>query len=270
MGDNFYIALNINYGPGFRSTALRGFYKLVSMSEELSALRQRVEQLEELLEAAAGGEEALSDRIHNHELWLKEISIDNGEARISKLEGELQGYDLHAIVQGIEKLEKQLAALMENFAEELEVIRYEMRQSHEQLAEEISELSSCLEAVEGRIDDQAEVITELGGKIEQEAANREKAILSSITWLREVRQAVSAQTSQVQSLQQQIESQESEIRSLRHQQSHADGQIAYLQSAVTRPVFSDQLLGCLLGVAFLAGFGWLVLKFFQWFFGMFR
>ncbi len=74
MGDNFFISLNMSYGAGCRSTDRRSLFKPVSMSAELSALRQRVDRLEELFEAAAGGEEALGERLYNHETWLKEIS----------------------------------------------------------------------------------------------------------------------------------------------------------------------------------------------------
>jgi chromosome segregation ATPase len=57
---------------------------------------------------------------------------------------------------------------------------------------------------------------------------------------------------------------EGRIDSLQQQLSSANAQIAQLQHAVVRPSFSDQLLGCILALALLAGFGWLAFKLFQW------
>lgn len=260
----------MNSGAGFRSTARRNLITLVSMSEELSALRQRVERLEELLEAAAGGEEAVGDRINNHEAWLEEISIDKGEARIRKLEEELQGYDLYDIEQGVENLEKQLAALSESLAEELEAIRRDAKDSNEELTENASELSSRLETIQEAMDDQAKKVDELSSKFAEESAEQEKQLTRGKTGLQEVRRDVFAADSQLRSLEQQQETQEAQIDSLQRQLNQANAQIAQLQHAVGRPSSADQLLGCILGLALLAGFGWLAIKLFQWIAGLIR
>ena len=264
----------MNSGAGFRSTARRNLITLASMSEELSALRQRVERLEELLEAAAGGEEAVGDRINNHEAWLEEVSIDKGEARIRKLEGELQGYDLYDIEQGVENLEKQLAALSESLAEELEVIRRDAKDSNEELTENVSELSSRLETIQETIqeamDDQAKKVDELSSKFEEESAEQEKQLTRGKTGLQEVRRDVFAADSQLRSLEQQQETQESQIDSLQSQLNEANAQIIQLQYAVARPAFADQLLGCMLALTLLGGFIWLAIKIFYWIAGLFR
>ena len=260
----------MNSGAGFRSTARRNLITLMSMSEELSALRQRVERLEEQLEAAAGGEEAVGDRINNHEAWLEEISIDKGEARLRKLEGELQGFDLYDIEQRVEKLEKQVADLTESLADELEVIRREVKNYNKERTEEISDLSVGLEAVKETIDDHAEKIDELSSKVEEESAEQEKQLTRSKTKLQEVRHDVSAADSQLRSLEQQQETQESQIDSLQSQLNEANAQIIQLQYAVARPAFADQLLGCMLALTLLGGFIWLAIKIFYWIAGLFR
>jgi chromosome segregation ATPase len=264
MGDNFFISLNMNYGAGFRSTARRNLFTLTSMSEELSALRQSVERLEQQLELAAGGEDALGGRLDNLEAWLKEVSIEKGEARISKLEEELQGYDLYDIEQGVETQEKRLDALEESLAVALEALRREARESSEELAEMISGLSSGLEVAQEAIDDQAKKTDELGSKIELEVVEREKQLARGKTGLQEVRRDVSADASHLRSLQLQYDSQQSQFDSLQRQLNQANAEIVQLRQAIGRPSISDQILGFVLGLALLVGFGWLAIKAFNW------
>ena len=54
--------------------------------EELSILREKVAQLEEALQKAAGDWDDLGDRIDALGNWIEEITINDGEKRLASLD----------------------------------------------------------------------------------------------------------------------------------------------------------------------------------------
>ena len=235
------------------------------MSEaELSILREKVERLEEALQKAAGDWDDLGDRIDALGNWIEEITINEGEKRLASLEGQLEEGTIWFIDKEIGELKDKLGELSERLGEEAQTIRKEATDLSDDHDYRLGEIRDELEAAKKLVEEQADEIAQLTERLEKETASwdsREKGFKREI---KVMTRGLASEADVAGGFQVQERRYEGRIDSLQQQLNSANAQIAQLQHAVVRPSFSDQLLGCILALALLAGFGWLAFKLFQW------
>lgn len=239
------------------------------MSEaELSILREKVAQLEEALQKAAGDWDDLGDRIDGLGKWIEEITIEAGERRLASLEGQLEEGTIWFIEKEIGELKDKLGELSERLDAEAQTIRKAASDLSDDHEYRLNEIRDELEAAKKLAEEQADEIAQLTERLEKETASR---LSQEKDFKREVKAMLRGLVSEAdvaQGFQVQERRHEGRIDSLQQQLNSANAQIAQLQYAVASPSLSDQFLGCILALALLAGFGWLAFKLFQWIAGL--
>jgi chromosome segregation ATPase len=241
------------------------------MSEkELSALREKVELLEAALRKAAGDWDDIGDRMDGSGEWIEENTIKDGEKRLASLEGQLEEGTIWFIEKEIGELKDKLGELSERLDAEAQTTRKEATDLSDDCDYRLGEIRDELEAAKKLLEEQAGEIAQLTESLEKETAcwdSREKDLKEEF---KAMLQGLASDDEVVVAFRAQDRRYEGRIDSLQQQLNSAHAKIAQLQQAVPAPSLADQFLGCMIGLALVAGFIWLAVKLFYWVVGLIR
>jgi len=238
------------------------------MSEkELSDLRKKVELLEAALKKAAGDWDDIGDRMDGAGEWIEEITIKDGEERLVSLERQLEEEPIWFIKKDIMELEKKVSELSERTDAEILATR---KEAAELSSEHGDRQSDIREELVKLIEELAEEIAGFAVKLEIEAAHvlgQEKDLRREF---KVMLKGLASDADVAGAFRVQERRHEEQINSLQQQLNAVHSQISQLQQAISRPSLVDQFLGCMIGLALVAGFIWLAVKLFYWVMGLIR
>lgn len=232
--------------------------------EELSILRERLEGLEVILKNSAGEWDDLCDRLNGLSSSIEGSSIDDGEKRLARLEGQLEDGTIWLIERDIEELQKKVEELGCRLLKEAEMLRKESNDSSSEHADLISEVSYKLDEAKKLIDEQEDEIAKLTAKIDKVmvAQVRLEEVLMADFEVK-LRGFVSygdvAREFEANDMRY-----DERIVSIQRQLNAANAEIAHLQHAVRQPALVNQVLGCIIGLTLIAGSAWILVKLFYW------
>jgi len=228
--------------------------------EELSILRDKLESLEVVLANAAGEWDDLCGRLDGLGSRIDDSSIDDGKRRLTHLEGQLEDGTIWQIEHDIEELQKKLEELSDRLSQEAEVLRKEVNDSSSEHDDRIAETNDKFEEAKKLNDERADEVAKLADKIDKELVaqlRREKNLRADFKLML---RGYASEGDVAREFEAKDRRYEERLESVQRQLNASNSEIAQLQHAVRQPTLVNQVLGCIFGLALIAGSVWLLIK----------